>query len=571
MALFFVIIFCPQPASAGTTKTIYVESDTYVWEKYPGSNYGSNPYLRVRSEENSNQRVYLSFGLGEIPNNAQISSAILNLYLHEVADSAIYRVYRVAAYINEGNLTWNNQPGPLTDWYAELTIGDWSGPWVSWDVTRTIDLTALTNDYVSYLIRCKDESSSTARYCKFLSRDYSPSYVYLQITYNTPPTLTGGRVTPTSAPWGSTFTFEVTYADADRDSPYYVQVFIDGLPLPMTRVGYSTDWRSGVTYNCSWGTSSMNLGDHSYFFKAHDGALETTTAMFRGPKVTKKSSTITLDVPSQVELESTINISGTISPAGKEVTLKFTKPNGQTLTRTAPAPAGSFSCALSGEDLDIVGSWEVLASWEGDELYLGDNYSRFFEVTKISTTITAELSGRRAVEESIKVRANKSITISGSINPPLGGVPVTLKFQIGGNLVSEQVTSSSGGSYSYVFTPEALAKSKGMPWSVGNWFVTTEWPGNERYQGDSSETYSFVVLPPLFVETYGVILASAGVALLVALILAWKRAMKISMAPPPPPPKPTEELEFEIPGRTEGPKKPPELGEIRPAKRKEKR
>jgi uncharacterized membrane protein len=73
--------------------------------------------------------------------------------------------------------------------------------------------------------------------------------------------------------------------------------------------------------------------------------------------------------PTEVKQTNTATVSGTISPtvAGAPITLTYTKPDGSGLTSTVTTGAdGTFSDSFTSEDM---GSWQVYASWEGDELH----------------------------------------------------------------------------------------------------------------------------------------------------------------------------------------------------------
>ena len=82
---------------------------------------------------------------------------------------------------------------------------------------------------------------------------------------NQSPVLSSGSVSPSSGTTSATFTYEVTYSDADGDTPSYVKVYVDGSPHSMTKV--SGAYISGATYRY---TSSLTTGSHSYYFETSD-------------------------------------------------------------------------------------------------------------------------------------------------------------------------------------------------------------------------------------------------------------------------------------------------------------
>jgi predicted nucleic acid-binding Zn ribbon protein len=79
---------------------------------------------------------------------------------------------------------------------------------------------------------------------------------------------------------------------------------------------------------------------------------------------------------SSVKQTASIVVSGSMSPAvaGALVTLSYTKPDGSTTDRQVQTGQdGTFSDTLAGSDttpLDV-GTWEVYASWEGDQAHTG--------------------------------------------------------------------------------------------------------------------------------------------------------------------------------------------------------
>ncbi|KGK99250.1 S-layer protein [Methanococcoides methylutens] len=82
---------------------------------------------------------------------------------------------------------------------------------------------------------------------------------------------------------GSTFFFNVTYVDSDNDPADYVKVYIEGTDHDMTKMD-DNDPEDGILY--SYNTSSLDLGDHEYYFEASDGSNQIDT----------DSSTVTVQV-----------------------------------------------------------------------------------------------------------------------------------------------------------------------------------------------------------------------------------------------------------------------------------
>jgi hypothetical protein len=100
---------------------------------------------------------------------------------------------------------------------------------------------------------------------------------------NTSPQLSNGVVNPTSGNTNTTFTYSVTYYDADGNSPTIKNVYIDGTAHAMTLT-------SGTAYNGVYNYSRMlTAGTHNYYFLFDDGnggsARLPSAGTYAGPTV----------------------------------------------------------------------------------------------------------------------------------------------------------------------------------------------------------------------------------------------------------------------------------------------
>mgnify|MGYP001129655292 CR=1 FL=1 len=118
------------------------------------------------------------------------------------------------------------------------------------------------------------------------------------------------------------------------------------------------------------------------------------------------------------------------------------------------------------------------------------------------------------------VRKGEQITISGSVDPPLAGVAITITFERpDGSTFNETVLTGSSGSFNYAFVPE----------DAGNWRVYASWLGDEKYKGTSSSSFSFTVeapLKPLSLEIYATIPAVMVVAIVIIAVVHKRRRAK---------------------------------------------
>ncbi len=234
---------------------------------------------------------------------------------------------------------------------------------------------------------------------------------------------------------------------------------------------------SSSSYTYSWTPETLG----SYKIKAswngmgaYEGAISNTITV----NVTKISTTISCSVSqSDLTIGDSFNVSGSIIPAlaGKTVTITYTKPDGSTVTRTSTTNPGDYSDAYIP---DILGSWSVTASWDGDAIHeAASSASQSFSVSKILTSVTCSTS-------SSEINLEDSITVSGAIDLALSDKTVTFTYtKPDDSTVTRTVTTGSDGSYSDTYTPDA----------DGSWSVTATWAGDSMHDGSSSSLMSFIV------------------------------------------------------------------------------
>jgi len=114
------------------------------------------------------------------------------------------------------------------------------------------------------------------------------------------PRLTGGKVTPDSDVWGSTFTFEVTYTDNDNGLPSagWPKLSIDNETpgRTMSEVNPAdNDTTDGKVYRGYWTPTENDVGAHDFYFYV-DNARDPATGMYSGPTVGKKPTSLVCEV-----------------------------------------------------------------------------------------------------------------------------------------------------------------------------------------------------------------------------------------------------------------------------------
>ncbi len=92
------------------------------------------------------------------------------------------------------------------------------------------------------------------------------------------PVLRDGVVSPTSGDTSATFTYSVTYADAEDDPPSPITVSINGgASENMTvKAGQDSDYTNGEIYEYSISGANLGVGTHTFQFAASDGTDNAT-------------------------------------------------------------------------------------------------------------------------------------------------------------------------------------------------------------------------------------------------------------------------------------------------------
>ena len=99
---------------------------------------------------------------------------------------------------------------------------------------------------------------------------------------NTKPELSGSNINPEAGNSDSTFTFLVTYFDADGDQPEYVDLRLDDFRFPMEAAD-EKDPEEGTLYKVT--LRGLSAGDHRFSFIASDGIALADTEWVEGPQV----------------------------------------------------------------------------------------------------------------------------------------------------------------------------------------------------------------------------------------------------------------------------------------------
>jgi len=224
------------------------------------------------------------------------------------------------------------------------------------------------------------------------------------------------------------------------------------------------------------------------------------------------------DLPSTISVEisqgvlllgQAIRIQGTLQPALPSVSVRisYNRPDGTSMNRVIMSSAtGAYNDSFVP---DMVGSWALRASWNGDSNYAGAETNIVnFVVNKVPTAITMALS-KDAIDQ------GQSMDVSGSVSPALSGVQVTLTYtRPDGSTVTRSTTTSADGGFGDTYTPDR----------VGQWSLLASWPGNNNYTEASSNSINFSVRQPFpLAYVIGIILAVIIVGSLLLIVRSRKR------------------------------------------------
>ncbi len=167
-------------------------------------------------------------------------------------------------------------------------------------------------------------------------------------TVDHPPTLSNPGFSPASGNAGTSFTFQVTYTDADGDAPTVAKVHIDAGEYDMAKT--SGTYSGGAVYKYS--TSSLPIGSHNYYFRFNDGkSSDVQTVLSVGPTVTGTNSppSVSIVTPANnatVNGAVNISVSGFDTEDGKLSKVEYYIDNLLKFTDSAPlaqTPCSTFS------------------------------------------------------------------------------------------------------------------------------------------------------------------------------------------------------------------------------------
>ena len=172
-------------------------NDSYVNQKTPSENYGSESYLGVSNNHGNNssgwqQYLLIHFNLSTIPSITDITQAHLYLYYYDYDKNDTagrnLSIRRITSSWNESNVNWSNHPTNSSENTSNSTVPSSFG-WISWDVLSDVNnfTQGKNENYGWQIMDLQRWETFNIPVTKFKSKETQTEYIpYLKITYITP-------------------------------------------------------------------------------------------------------------------------------------------------------------------------------------------------------------------------------------------------------------------------------------------------------------------------------------------------------------------------------------------------
>jgi len=236
---------------------------------------------------------------------------------------------------------------------------------------------------------------------------------------------------------------------------------------------------------------------------------------------TRMSSTISIAFSSaSITVGSNITISGSITAenlTGRPnvtVTIHYRLSGGvdwDTLATRKTDPNSNYNYLWTP---DAAGTYEVMASWDGDDATFGNQSNVLTLAVKWTSTLLMALS-------SDSITLGDNVTISGNVtandptNPLRPNVNVMIQCKVSGAETwtwLANVTTDSDGIYSYVWTPDA----------AGTYEVMASWDGDDATFGNQSHMLTLTVQEaPAGIPLTVVVAAVVAIVIIAAAIVVY--------------------------------------------------
>ncbi|HXV92068.1 MAG TPA: DNRLRE domain-containing protein, partial [Pseudonocardia sp.] len=142
----------PPPGGSCTAApvTVGADRDSWIEQKDPGKNYGTDSVLKVRAKSGENARALVRFALPAVPAGCQIVGAELRMRDGSPTAGRSIQVLRVNGAWTESGVTWSNQPA-TTGTAVTATSPSGAGT-MTWNVTAQVQAMASGTNH-GFLLR----------------------------------------------------------------------------------------------------------------------------------------------------------------------------------------------------------------------------------------------------------------------------------------------------------------------------------------------------------------------------------------------------------------------------------
>jgi large repetitive protein len=188
---------------SGGTQTVIADSDTYVTQATPTTNFGSLYYAITQTGTSANDRTLVHFSLPSIPQYCSLTSAQLRMYAALGTAGRTLDAYAAGSTWTESGATWST--APATSGSASSAASATSG-WAQWAVTTQVQ-SMYSGSNTGFVVRDQTENAATTVSNYFWTRNNAAGS--LAITF-------GG--TGCSSPGTQTVTAD-SDAEIDQASP----------------------------------------------------------------------------------------------------------------------------------------------------------------------------------------------------------------------------------------------------------------------------------------------------------------------------------------------------------------
>ena len=299
-----------------------------------------------------------------------------------------------------------------------------------------------------------------------------------------------------------------SYGSATGASPFETANFTATLMFDWDTSGISPN-----EYTISANTSLVPDDYDPYDNTFVNGDMNVTTP--------RQPSTLTISAsPSTITYHSITTLSGSLTPAlqGENITIQYRIGGGDWIDLTWVLTDGSGQYSYDWNATEEVGTYQFMASWPGDLLYLPAESSAFnVVVTKIVTSITLTISPKT-------ITMGQNLNFSGTITPVLEGVRLTIFYRTTEatswtDLTGFHPLTDANGKFSYAEWDPNVATT---------YEFKASWDGDVIHEGADSNIVTVTVLPEEAVDFTLPALAVVGVIIIVVVLIYFLKVRKKS-------------------------------------------